>query len=202
MFLDVEMPKKSGIELLAEVEHKPYIIFTTAYNHFAVKAFEEGAIDYLLKPYSDQRFFQALDRARSRMQETNAYGKLEQVLGLLQEGDAGSDRFIKNFSVSIADKIMIVPVEDVVWISAAGNYVELNLADRKYLYYSSLSDLELRLDPNQLIRINRSYMVRKSAVRSLRRVKNGEYFVILSTGDEVKLSRSYRDKVRHFLKED
>lgn len=197
VFLDIDMPYKNGIELLDSLHHRPKIIFVTAYDNFAIKAFDENAVDYLLKPFTDQRFKKALERAKHNIREQLGQKKLEKILKAL--GSEEDQKFVKVISVKTNNKIELVDINKVLWISSSGNYINLHLESRRYLHYESLSKIEETLDPNHFIRVHRSFIVNKEAIKGFNKVANNEYSVVLLNGEEVKISRSYKKQIQHII---
>ncbi len=185
IFLDVQMPGMSGFDVLRELNHErlPLVIFLTAYEQHAVAAFDVEAIDYLMKPIRDDRFEEALARARSR----------------LHAEAATSSHYRSHISVRTGERIQIVAVKDIVWIAAAGDYVELHCAQVTRLLRRSLNVLERELDPREFIRIHRSRIVRSESIRELRPLENREYVVKLADGSEHRSSRTYADCLRAWL---
>jgi len=200
VFMDIEMPKMTGMEVLTELKSNPLIVFTTAYDTYAIKAFEQSAIDYLLKPYTDSRFFKTLDRVRESLEEREAIRKLETITQLLHDRSPRTDHLKSKFSVTIADTIHIVEEKEILWVQASGNYVEINTAEKKYIHRDTIAHLTEILHPESFARINRSIIVRIDQVKQLRKHHSGEYFVVLRNGVELKLSRSYKGQASLFLR--
>jgi two-component system, LytTR family, response regulator len=200
IFLDIDMPLVRGLEMLRRIEHEPYVVFITAHDSFAVEAFEENAVDYLLKPYTDKRFYRALDRVRAKIEERESLQKMESITQLLQ---GGQSRFAakprKKISVNSNDRIILVEVDEICWVSASGNYVELFTEGKKYLHYESMTNMEQLLPEPEFLRIHRSHIVRRDQIKSLKKHSNGEFFVVLRNDTQLKLSRSYRNKVETIL---
>lgn len=199
IFLDINMPRVSGVDLLKRLIHKPYIIFTTAHDTFAIKAFEENAIDYLLKPYTDKRFYKALDRVKSKIEEHESLQKVEFISQLLQGQTGIAEKHDAKISVHVGDRIVLVSVSEILCVNASGNYVELVTQDGKYLHYDSMNNMENLLKEPVFLRIHRSHIVRQDYIKSLKKHTNGEFFVQLKNDQELKLSRSYKDKVEQIL---
>ena len=200
VFLDIQMPELDGFEVLKsiETEKPPVIVFVTAYDEFAVKAFEIHAADYLLKPFNRERFQTALRRALERVAHRGD-GALQEASGELFLTELGSasnrrDRLI----VKSGGRIAWVQPEEIFWIEAADNYVELHLAEKSHLLRETLNAIEGRLPPGQFVRISRSAIVNKLHVRELQRLFYGGYAVILQNGAKLTLSRRYRDKLKDF----
>jgi len=177
VFLDVRMPEYDGFDILEMLgaDAPPAVIFVTAYDQYALKAFDTGALDYLLKPFNNARFARALDRARERIAHQ-------------REVPARMDRLtIKN-----AGRVVFLPVADIDWIEAADYYASLHVGGKTHLLRRSMNDLESDLDPAQFCRIHRSTIVNLSRVRELRFDSEAEYELVLSDGAKLRLSRRYR----------
>jgi two-component system, LytTR family, response regulator len=190
LFLDIQMPELDGFGVLREVRdlQVPAVVFVTAFGQHAVQAFDEEATDYLVKPFDDERFSRALDRARSRVRSARA-----------QAGNgAGPGRWLQRFAVECAGRIALVPVETVRWIEAQDYYVLIH-AEREHLLRESLRNLETQLDPTRFARVHRSAIVNVGSVKQLRRRSHGEYFLLLDDGTELKLSRTHRDQLQLLL---
>lgn len=195
VFLDVQMPGLDGLGVLAALEpdERPAVVFVTAFDQYAVRAFDLHAVDYLLKPFDDERFRTALARVRGRLQRGEAATERAAVAALLAElrgTTAGPDRL----AVREHGQIVLVPVDEIDWIEAADNYVRLHRGGHYHLLRESLGRLEETLDRRRFARIHRSAMVNLTRVRALEPVPGGEYDVILTDGRRLTLSRGYRDR--------
>ena len=198
VFLDVQMPGMDGFEVLRTLprESLPSIIFVTAYEQHALRAFEVHALDYLLKPIDDERFAVAIQRAR-QFADSQAKAQLdERVLQLLEEN---SGKYAARFAVRTGARIQVVFAEDIEWVGTAGDYTELHGGGKAHLLRETMNTLEQRLDPAQFIRVHRSRIVRLKCVRELRAIGNREYIVKLSDGSEHRASRSYADRLERWL---
>lgn len=198
VFLDVQMPGMDGFEVLRTLpkESVPGVIFLTAYEQHALRAFEVHALDYLLKPVDDERFEAALDRARRRTDSHEKTRAAERILAMLGQ-HAG--KYVTRFAVRSGTRIQIVLVEDIEWIGAAGDYAELHVRGRSHLLRETMNALEQKLDPAKFIRIHRSRIVRSSSLVELRSIDNREYFVKLADGSEHRSSRTYADRLEAWL---
>lgn len=218
MFLDIQMPGVSGFDVLARVpqESMPMVIFVTAFDRYALDAFEAQAIDYLLKPINDVRFAQALDRVRGYWQQKNALTQREKLMNLLAttQGSGTVDEQSLRECLQTTNEPQyprILPIRDdagtvrldvtsIDWIDAAGDYMCVHADGRTYVLRETMKSLESVLDPNIFQRVHRSTIVNVQRVRRLRPHTNGEYFLTLEDGQEIKLSRSYRDRVDQLLR--
>lgn len=196
IFLDIEMPGMSGIELAKLLPPQCVVIFATAYNEYAVTAFELNAIDYLLKPFDDERFYQALDRARQRLKDEQLedYSKISEVIQqMLSEKQK---TFRERLVIRDPGRIRLIDVEWINFITGAGNYAEIHLNNgKKILHRETLAALEEQLDPQVFVRIHRSSIVRRSCICELRPNDKGDYSVILQSGEVLTLSRRNRAKL-------
>jgi two-component system, LytTR family, response regulator len=198
VFLDVQMPGMDGFEVLRALprESWPAVIFLTAYEQHALRAFEVHALDYLLKPIDDERFAVAIHRAQ-QFADSQAKSQLdERILRLLDEN---SDKYASRFAVRTGSRIQVVFAEDIEWVGTAGDYTELHSRGRAHLLRETMNTLERRLDPTQFIRVHRSRIVRLKCVRELRTIGNREYIIKLSDGSEHRASRSYADQLEQWL---
>lgn len=187
VFLDIQMPKLTGFEMLEIMDRYPEIIFTTAYDQFAIKAFEMNAVDYLLKPFSKERFAQAIERAHVRFsQKQNHSEKIQELKKHVQSSIDKLERVV----VKTGSKIKVIPVEEIVWLESQDDYVMIYTSTGKYLKQETMKHFEEHLDPGQFIRIHRSYIVRLDAIVQLELYEKGSYLAVLSTGAKVKVSDS------------
>ncbi len=198
VFLDVQMPGMDGFAVLRALpkERLPGVIFLTAYEQHALRAFEVHAIDYLLKPMSNARFAAALDRAQKLVDSALKTTVAERILEML---GSSPDKYASRFTVQTGSRIQVVIAEDVELIGAAGNYVELHVRGRSFLLRESISSLEQRLDPAKFIRIHRSRIVKSSRILELQSIENREFVVKLSDGSEHRSSRTFADRLERWL---
>ena len=199
VFLDIQMPELDGFGVIGEIgaENMPVIVFVTAFDQYAIRAFEVYALDYLLKPFDRGRFKKALSRARAHLEDRNGeFGaRLTKLLGELKSGR----RFMERLVIKESGRVFFIKASEIHWIEAAGNYVRLHLDDGAHLMRETMSRLEEGLDPDKFLRIHRSTIVNVDVVRELQPMFNGEYAVILKNGKELNLSRGYREKLNEFL---
>ena len=200
MFLDVEMPALDGFEVLHALAGValPVVVFVTAHDRYALRAFEAHALDYLLKPFDKERFAQALMRAKNQVRLGQAAGIEDRLRSLLQTVE-GRRPLPERLVVKSAGRVSFVRVAEVDWIEAAGNYVRLHLGKEEHLLRESLGGLEARLDPRRFVRIHRSTIVNIDRIRELRPTFHGDYLVVLKDGAELTLSRGCRDKLQESL---
>jgi two-component system LytT family response regulator len=202
VFLDIQMPDLDGFAVLNELAQPPMIIFTTAYNQYAINAFEKNAVDYLLKPFNKERFVQAVNKAL-RHKASPAFLE-KKILSLQTSLDLVFNSDKKNISrILIKEKngYSFLNVNDVLWFEADSDYVKIHTKDKSYLKNTSLLALEARLNPQTFIRIHRSTIVNVTCIRQMNPYFNGEYHLVLSNGEKLKLSRSYREKLKLIIDE-
>jgi two-component system, LytTR family, response regulator len=206
LFLDVQMPDLDGFEVLQAVppDRMPAVIFTTAYDRYALQAFDAQAVDYLLKPYSEARFTHALARAKAAIAAADGQrgrglaGLLSQVRGERAAQREGT--YLERLLVRDEGRVIVVPVGDLEYAEAAGNYVRLHAGGAVHLLRETLSELEAGLDPRRFARIHRSSIVNVAHVAELEPWFSGDYMVVLRSGARLKLSRSFRQAVEAKLR--
>jgi two-component system LytT family response regulator len=206
LFLDIQMPVMGGFDVVEQVgaARMPVTVFVTAYDSYAVRAFEASALDYLLKPYSDERFDRCLTRALAHVRTQKREEMSRRLVRLLtqeREGAHASSPHLERLLVKAGGRVLFLPTEEIDWIEAAGVYVELHAGSRKFLHRASLGELEASLDPHRFIRIHRSSIVNISRVRELHPHSHGDYVAVLKDGTRLKLSRSYRPKLETRLRQ-
>jgi two-component system LytT family response regulator len=217
-FLDIQMPGMSGFDVVAEIPHEslPTLVFVTAYDQYAIKAFDARAIDYLLKPIDDSRFAAALTRIREQVQSQSAASQRDRLVRLISEisgcGELALDELLVHGRRALEPKhpeilpirqgreTVRVPIATIQWVDAAGDYMCVHAGGTTHILRGTMKELEDVLDPKLFQRVHRSTIVNLRLVKSLRAHMNGEYFLTLEGGHELKLSRTYRDKVEYFLK--
>ncbi len=197
VFLDVQMPELDGLGVIAAigVEAMPLTVFVTAYDQHAIGAFEANALDYLLKPFSDERFEAALARVRQRLEERASRAFGDRLERLLVQDARRLDRLV----VKAGGSARLLEVDEIDWIEATGVYVTLHVGTREVLHRIALSELETRLDPRRFVRIHRSAIVNLQRVARLDALTHGEFEVVLRNGTRVRLSRTYRSHVEAIL---
>jgi two-component system, LytTR family, response regulator len=200
LFLDVQMPGLNGLEVLEAVgpEHLPVVIFVTAYDQYALRAFEVHALDYLLKPFDRPRFQKSLQRAQAEIQRQRT-GNLNDRLMALLEGLKGTRKFLDRLVVKDAGRIFFLRANEIDWVEAAGNYLRLHIGKESHLLRETMHRFERQLDPNQFLRIHRSTIVNIERVKEFRPLFHGEYAVILRDGRQLTLSRAYRVRLDEHL---
>jgi two-component system LytT family response regulator len=197
VFLDVQMPEMDGFDAVRVVgpESMPAVVFVTAHDQYAIQAFEINAIDYLLKPVTEDRFAKALARVKARLAASTGGDTNRQILSLL-ETMASPTRYLKRLAVRTAGKTILVDAADIDWIEAAENYVQLHTSGGSHLLHVTMSTVEKSLDPAIFLRIHRSVIVNVSRIRELQPVMHGEYAITLASGARLQSGRNYSEKLR------
>jgi two-component system, LytTR family, response regulator len=197
VFLDIQMPELDGFGVLRRIDLRelPSIVFVTAYDRYALRAFDVHAIDYLLKPFTRERFRRALGRAREQIRRRSE----DPGLSALAEALRNPPRYLNRVGVRTSSRIVLVDLADVDWIEAADNYVRLHSQRREYLLRETLASLEQQLDPQRFARIHRSAIVQIDRIAELHPAKHGDMDVVLKTGEILTLSRTWRDAVAKWL---
>jgi two-component system LytT family response regulator len=194
IFLDVQMPEIDGFAVLEQLrpEEIPAIVFVTAYDNYALRAFEQHALDYLLKPFDSERFFRTLEHAKLRIAERN--GMQRTAIAQLLAGEQCRRAYLNRITVKRNGRILLVPAHDIEWIEAEDNYVLVHLGNEAYMLRQTLSNIQNRLDPDTFVRIHRSAIVNIEALKELQSGFDGAYQLELKSGTKLRLSRSYREK--------
>jgi two-component system, LytTR family, response regulator len=198
VFLDVQMPGLDGFGVIESLKIRPLpqVIFITAYDHFALKAFEVHALDYLLKPFDQPRFQKVLDHARRRIQRNDRGGPddLTEKLNRLLEELNNRPKYAERLLINADEKAFLLAVEKIDWIEAARNYVNLHVGRESYTLRGTIEGLNQRLDPSKFLRANRSQIVNVASIRELHPWFHGEYRIVLNDGTELSWSRRYLDR--------
>ena len=201
LFLDVHMPELDGFETLAGLRalgvKVPATIFVTAFDTYALRAFEAHALDYLLKPIREERFQDAVASARSRIAADTGWRETARLASLIAQVSAAETP--RRISVKANGRVELVVLDQVEWIESEGNYVRLHVADRTHLVRETMNGIESRLDPSQFFRIHRSAIVNVAFIKDLRPWFTGEYIVRLQNGKELTLTRSHRESLRRLM---
>ena len=200
VFLDVQMPEVTGFEVLEALEpaSAPAVVFVTAFDEFAVRAFEVHALDYLLKPFDRERFLASLQRAREAVR-LRAEGRLDERLGALLADLGAERRYLKRLLVKNGSRSVLLLAGEIDWIESAGNYVRVHVGRERHLLRETMTALEEKLDPERFVRIHRSVMVNLEWVREMEPYFHGDYVLKLLDGTRLTLSRTYRDRLQDRL---
>ncbi|HRH46232.1 MAG TPA: LytTR family transcriptional regulator DNA-binding domain-containing protein [Pyrinomonadaceae bacterium] len=195
IFLDVQMPILNGLDVLEKIREDflPQIIFVTAFDNYAIRAFDFHAIDYLLKPFSRQRFHQAVLHAKAQITQQNSVETKQQFSALI-ENHKNKPSHLQRIFVKDNGKIILLEPETVDWIEADDKYLHLHTAQKTYLIRQTLNSIEAELDPNIFLRIHRSTIVNLTRVKEIHPIFNGEYILILQNGAKITLSRNYKNR--------
>lgn len=220
VFVDIQMPGINGLQLVQQLAEGelPQIVFVTAYDQYAVEAFEVNAVDYVLKPIEEERLAMALTRVREKIASADIASQREQLLeavaDLTQESpealeqrlvagdfhrELGGSQYPEKIAIKDSGKISLVPAREIDWIDAAGDYMCVHANGETHVMRITMKELEQQLDPRVFQRIHRSTIVNLSRVREICAHINGEYHLVLNNGERLKMSRSYKNKVQHFL---
>jgi two-component system, LytTR family, response regulator len=210
IFLDIQMPEMDGFDVLQQVDpqHIHAIIFVTAFDQYALKAFEVHALDYLLKPFDDVRFSAALQRAKSQIEASEINKVSKRLLALLEEREnqihtpGQRSKYLTRLMVKLASRVVLLKVEDIDFIEADGNYAKLHVGTKSHLLREKMHDLESRLNPDKFVRIHRSVIVNLDRIKELHPHFNGDYIVVLEDGRQLRLSRSRREQLESKLSGD
>jgi two-component system, LytTR family, response regulator len=200
LFLDVQMPELDGFGVveLIEAERMPVVIFVTAYDQYALRAFEVHALDYLLKPFDRDRFGKALQRARRQIEHARAGTMSEQLAALLTDLKAKPKR-LERLVIKAGGRVFFLRADEIDWIGAAANYVRLHIGKENHLLRETINALAEKLDPEKFLRIHRSTIVNLERIKELQPWFHGDYVVILHDGTQLTSSRSYREELHKLL---
>ncbi|HEY1264764.1 MAG TPA: LytTR family transcriptional regulator DNA-binding domain-containing protein [Terriglobales bacterium] len=197
VFLDIQMPEMDGFQVLCDVAgvHMPTVLFVTAFDQYAIRAFEAHALDYLLKPVKRARFFGALDHAKQqvRLRQENHYE--QRIADLMKHNAPAPARLV----LRSGGKLVFVHPDEIEWIEAAANYVRLHARAEVHTVREKISAIERELDPKSFLRVHRSIIVNLDKVKEVVPCGSGEYVVLMKNGRELSFGRSYRDRLEHFL---
>jgi two-component system, LytTR family, response regulator len=193
IFLDVQMPGMNGFDVLDEIEHEPYVIFTTAYDQYAIKAFERNAVDYLLKPLDQERFKLAVDRALKRKKMED--GNLEDLLGSLRQVSPRTS-YDSHIFVQKSEKLFNLPVEEIIYLEASGDYTVISTKNDQFVSSSGIGKLEEIMNPDTFIRVHRSTIVNVNFLKEIERHFNGGMVVKMQNGKSFPVSRTYAKLIR------
>jgi two-component system, LytTR family, response regulator len=203
MFLDIQMPQVNGFEVVQQLgkERMPFVVFVTAHDQYALKAFDVNAVDYLLKPYDDDRFQASLSKAKKWMDmrfSTKLTGKL---MDLVREHMHANSEYTEVIVIRERGREWRIGVDDIIFMRAEGNYLHLQLKDRHHLYRMTMNAVETELDPTRFLRVHRSYILNVGHIRNHRYSGNNEYIFSMDTGERIVSGRSYREHISKALQE-
>ncbi len=201
LFLDVQMPEMDGFQVLEELSkeaHVPAVIFVTAYDQFALRAFDVHALDYLLKPFDRERLGLAVERAKAQLRETKKTILDERLQALLQDIRAPQN-YLKRLAVKTSGRIVFLTTDEIDWIETAGNYLKIHAGKSSHMIRERMSQLESKLDPLKFVRIHRTTIVNVDRIKEMHPLFNGDQIITLRDGRQLTMSRTYRDNLRSLL---
>jgi two-component system, LytTR family, response regulator len=195
VFLDIQMPEKNGFEVVKSLDAKtlPTVIFVTAYDQYALKAFDVHALDYLLKPFNRERLHRAVARAREHIENKNR-GNLDERLAALIADLKTEKKYLERLVIKSVGRVFFLKTDEIDWIEAAGNYLKLHVGREAHLIRETMNGIEAKLDPHKFLRIHRSTVVNIDCIKELHPMFSGDYAVILRSGAELTLSRNFRER--------
>lgn len=200
LFLDIHMPDLDGFEVLSHIpqDQLPIVVFTTAYDRYAIRAFEAHALDYLLKPFDQARLHHALERARAELLKSHEEGVKARILDLLKAAKSESKTF-QRLVIRTAGRVVFLELNEVDWIEAAANYVRIHTGKDSYLLREGIGHMQAKLDPARFVRIHRSFIVNINRIRELQPCDSGEYIVVLKNGKELSCSKGCRSELQRLI---
>jgi two-component system LytT family response regulator len=203
LFLDIQMPGLDGFQVLAEISpaQMPVVIFTSAYDQYAIRAFEAHALDYLLKPFDQERLHHAIERAQTELRtpDREITNRILDLLSRVKSETLSASEAEGRLVIKAKGRIVFLNLDEIDWVEAAANYVRLNVGKESYLFRETISRTSERLNPNHFIRIHRSTIVNVRKIKELIPVNSGEYVVVLKTGKELSCSRGYRAVLQRMI---
>ena len=201
LFLDVQMPELDGLGVIDAigVADMPLTVFVTAYDQHAIRAFEANALDYLLKPFSDERFESTMSRVKARLDERSMKEFGQRVMKMVSAAPAAPERRLDRLVVKAGGTTRFIRVIDIDWIEAAGVYVTLHVGGKELLYRAALNDLAEKLDPRRFVRVHRSALINIESVVQLEPISHGEFEAVLKNGSRTRVSRTYRGQLEKRL---
>lgn len=201
VFLDVQMPGANGFSVLERIQLKktPVIIFTTAFDQYALDAFKVHAIDYLLKPFEQDRFDEAVNLAKDQLRMKRSAQLNEQMMNLLNSYHQADEQYWTTIKLKEKGREVYVKVDDLLYLETAGNYVILQTMEKQHLYRSTMNDLEAVLNPDEFLRIHRSFLINKRFVKSQRYAGGNEFSFEMKNGKSLSSAKSYKDNITRFL---
>lgn len=195
VFLDIQMPEKNGFDVIKSLDAKtiPTIIFVTAYDQYALQAFDASALDYLLKPFNRERFHRAVKRACEHI-ENKKRGNLDERIASLIADLKTEKKYLERLVVKSVGRVFFLKIDEIDWIEAAGNYLKLHVGRESHLIRETMNAIEAKLNPDKFLRIHRSTIVNIDRIKELHPMFSGDYDVVLQNGTKITLSRNYRER--------
>jgi two-component system LytT family response regulator len=203
LFLDIRMPDLDGFQVLENIPaaEMPVVIFTTAFDQYAIRAFEAHALDYLLKPFDQERLHRGIDRVRAELLKVHDHNLTHRILDLLAERKSEPPHPDGRMVIKAGGRIVFLVMDEIDWIEAAANYVKLNVGRDSYLLREGIGRVSERLDSSQFVRIHRSIIVNVRRIRELQPCDSGEYIAVLKNGKELSCSRGYRPQLQRLIEQ-
>lgn len=204
LFLDVQMPDMNGLEAVGRIggDRMPFVVFVTAHDQYALKAFDVNAVDYLLKPYDDDRFFASLEKAKKHIDMKMNHKLTGKLMDLVREHMHAKSEYTEVFTIRDKGREHKVNASDILYLRAEGNYLCLQLKDRHFLYRMTMNSVESELDPARFLRIHRSYIVNRAHVRNARYSGNNEFIFSMANNERIVSGRSYKEQIAKALQEE
>lgn len=201
LFLDVQMPELDGLAVIDAIgaAQMPLTVFVTAFDQHAIRAFEANALDYLLKPFSDERFEATMTRAKARLDERNMRDFGQRVMKMVNAAPQAPERRLDRLVVKAGGTTRFIRAIDIDWIEAAGVYVTLHVGGKELLYRAALNDLAEKLDPRRFVRVHRSALINIESILQLEPISHGEFEAVLKNGSRTRVSRTYRSQLEKRL---
>jgi two-component system, LytTR family, response regulator len=196
IFLDVQMPALDGFGVLEALkgEHVPVVIFVTAYNEYAIQAFEVNALDYLLKPVDCTRLSKAVERAKSQLTQPPPVDDIDSRFRAMLEDIKASSKFLKRLTIKLTGHTILLPTDEIDWVESYGNYLKVHAGRESHLIRGTMQSLEAKLDPETFVRVHRSAIVNIEKIKEIYPRSNGDQDLVLQNGQQLMLSRKYRDQ--------
>lgn len=197
VFLDIKLSGGTGFDVLRDLssDYRPIVIFTTAYDRYAVEAFRHNALDYLVKPFDDARFREALDRAKEQLRLRQKPPSFDNRIDRLLKQLSKDEGYLNRVTVKDDDRYRVVPVESIRWIEASGYYMDIHTEKRTHKLRITMKELQLKLDPEKFLRVHRSYIVRLDFIREVQKWFKGDYMLILRNNEKIPVSQTYAREV-------
>lgn len=201
VFLDIQMPQMDGFKVINQVREKflPVFVFVTAFDRYALQAFEESACDYLLKPYDDERFYRSYDKALEQHSARNLREQMSMLLAKLNTGTAGGGAHSKPLIVKQQGRTYVMALDDVLYLESEGNFVKVFTANGFRIANQTMKSMEGVLAGHNFARIHKSFMVNVNAIKSVQSLDHGDYALVLKGGQRLKMSRNYKDSLRTLI---
>ncbi len=199
IFLDIQMPGLDGISLAKKINYPAEIIFVTAYDKYAIKAFEMNALDYLLKPFDKERFFKTLKRVNEKLSSDRKDNLSNDLMHVIKQIKDNSKDYIERIPIKSKGRIFFINVEDIIYIESAGNYVNIKTETESHLLRETISNLESKLLPGKFIRIHRTHLINLSLLKEIKPTFNNQFKIIMSDGTKLTSSKSYYEDLKKMI---